>query len=365
MCNLAYLCTQSKRIKKMNKLQKNGYFAAASACILLIIALVFYYFFTSFSSKAVTVHIYIDNDDNIDSVLSRLTPVADKHSLHGFRTLVRHSNYTQNIRTGRYDIKPGDATFSVFRRLKNGLQTPVDLTVVSVRTVDRLAGELSKQIMVDSAALSKAFHDQTTCQRYGYDTATIAALFIPNTYTVYWNTSVDKLMERMKKENEIFWKNNDRTEKARRLHLSTVEVSTLASIIDEETANDNEKPMIAGMYYNRLTLRSAEYPAGMPLQADPTVKFAAKQFELRRIYNKLLRVKNPYNTYVYTGLPPGPIRIASVSGIDAVLDMVHHDYLYMCAKEDFSGTHNFSRTYQEHLANAAKYSAALNSRGIK
>lgn len=165
-------------------------------------------------------------------------------------------------------------------------------------------------------------------------------------------------MERMQKEHDRFWENDGRIAKAQELGLSETEVATIASIIDEETANNAEKPMIAGMYCNRLRI-------GMPLQADPTIKFALKDFALRRIYKKLLTVDSPYNTYVNEGLPPGPIKIASIAGIDAVLNQVKHDYLYMCAKEDFSGTHNFAVTYQEHLRNAAKYSKALNERGIK
>lgn len=153
--------------------------------------------------------------------------------------------------------------------------------------------------------------------------------------------------------------------KANALRLDPIQVTTLASIVDEETANNGEKPMIAGMYYNRLMLRNAKYPEGMPLQADPTIKFAWKQFGLKRIYNNLLSINSPYNTYRNPGLPPGPIRIPSVAGIDAVLNMKHHDYLYMCANEDFSGTHRFARTYEEHMANAKRYAAALNSRGIK
>ena len=182
-------------------------------------------------------------------------------------------------------------------------------------------------------------------------------MFIPNTYDIYWNVSIDGLLERMKKEHDRFW-NADRTAKATKLNMTSDEVSTLASIIDEETANNAEKPMIAGMYINRLK-------ENMPLQADPTIKFALKDFAIKRIYNKLLKVDSPYNTYVHEGLPPGPIKIASIKGIDAVLNYVEHDYLYMCAKEDFSGTHNFAKTYTEHLKNAAKYSKALNDRGIK
>jgi UPF0755 protein len=161
----------------------------------------------------------------------------------------------------------------------------------------------------------------------------------------------------MEKEHAKFW-NKERTEKAKAMNMTPVQVATLASIIDEETANTAEKPMVAGMYYNRLK-------TDMPLQADPTIKFALKNFGLRRIYNKLLRVDSPYNTYKNTGLPPGPIKVASIAGIDAVLNHAEHDYIYMCAKEDFSGTHNFAITYEEHLRNAAKYSKALNERGIK
>ena len=161
----------------------------------------------------------------------------------------------------------------------------------------------------------------------------------------------------MKKECDTFW-NKERRQKASAMGFSHEQVITLASIVDEESNDDGEKPMIAGMYYNRLKM-------DMPLQADPTVKFATKDFAAKRIYEKMLRVDSPYNTYRNTGLPPGPIRIPTVAGIDAVLNYTKHDYLYMCAKEDFSGTHNFARTYAEHLVNAAKYSDALNKRGIR
>ncbi|HCD76843.1 MAG TPA: endolytic transglycosylase MltG, partial [Prevotella sp.] len=247
--------------------------------------------------------------------------------------------------------------FTVFRHIKNGQQTSVNLTIPEVKTMDRLAGALSRKLMMDSATVAQAFANEDFCRKYGYDTATIAALFIPNTYDIYWNVSLDRLMERMQKEYKVFW-NRNREEKAKAMGLTPVEVATMASIVDEETANNQEKPMIAGMYYNRLK-------ADMPLQADPTIKYAWKNFTLRRIYNNLLYIKSPYNTYKNTGLPPGPIKIASIKGIDAVLNHVHHDYLYMCAKEDFAGTHNFAKTYEEHLQNAAKYSKALNERGIK
>jgi UPF0755 protein len=164
-------------------------------------------------------------------------------------------------------------------------------------------------------------------------------------------------MNRLKKEHDKFW-NQNRQEKAAAIGLSPEEVCTLASIIDEETSNNPEKPMIARMYINRLE-------KGMPLQADPTVKFALQKFELRRIYHDMLFIDSPYNTYRNIGLPPGPIKVASIKGMEAVLNYVKHDFLYMCAKEDFSGTHNFAVTYSEHLKNAARYAKALNERGVK
>lgn len=333
------------------------YLYTAFACILLVIGALYYYFFSDFSNKETVQYVYIDDDDTQDSVFAKLATVANYHSMTGFWTLARHSNYEDNIHTGRYAINPGEGALMVFRHIKNGVQSPISLTIPEARTMERLAKTLSGKIMLDSATIAKSLKDSAFCAKYGYDTATIAAMFIPNTYSIYWNVSMDKLMERMKTEHANFW-NDDRQRKAKAMGMNAVEVATMASIIDEETANNEEKPMIAGMYYNRIK-------AGMPLQADPTIKFAWKDFGMRRIYHKSLFINSPYNTYKNTGLPPGPIKIASIAGIDAVLNHVDHDYLYMCAKEDFSGTHNFAKTYEEHMKNAAKYSAALNKRGIK
>ena len=348
----------------MKKKGSKLYIYGAGTCLLIVIGIIYLYCFSSFSKSGNTEYVYIDSDDNIDSVYNKVKPIANGIPFQAFHTLTNHSGYAEHIRTGRYAIHPGDGALKIWRHLKNGLQEPVNLTVPSVRTLDKLAGELSKRLMMDSATLYKALTNEEMCKKYGYDTSTIACMFIPNTYDIYWNTSVEKFFDRMQKESKKFW-NFERTEKAKNMNLTPNEVITLASIVDEETANNAEKPMVAGMYYNRLKLRDAEYPNGMPLQADPTIKFAWKKFELKRIYNNLLHIDSPYNTYKNTGLPPGPIRIPSVAGIDAVLNHVHHDYLYMCAKEDFSGTHNFAKTYQEHLQNAAKYSKALNDRGIK
>ena len=341
-------------MKKINA-RINLYLAACG--ILIILLLPVFYLLTPVSKSDTTEFLYIDGDDTQDSVLTKISAFSHTAGLTGLSTLIRHSSYADHIRTGRYAIEPREGAFVIFRHLKNGQQKSLSLTIPEVRTMDRLASVLGKKLMLDSATIASALYSNEVCEKYGYDTCTVAALFVPNTYDVYWNMSMDALMQRMEKEHQHFWK-GERETKAAQMQLTPVEVCTLASIIDEETANNAEKPMIAGMYLNRLK-------TNMPLQADPTIKFALKQFELKRIWQKLLFIDSPYNTYKNKGLPPGPIKIASVKGIDAVLNAASHDYLYMCAKEDFSGTHNFARTYQEHLKNAAKYTKALNERGIK
>lgn len=336
---------------------RNRYLLPATICFVVVIFTFAFYFFMPMSVKSDKQYLLIDDDDTVDSVYNKLEPISHGYSLTAFRILSRHLHYEDRIRTGLYAVESGAMPLTVFRRLRNGQQEPVKLVVPSVRTVDRLAEELSKHLMMSSDSLLYMLQDNDICKSYGLDTATVQCMFIPNTYEVYWDITPKKLLDRMNRESEAFW-TNERRVKANNIGLSKVEVVTLASIVDEETSNNEEKPMIAGMYINRLK-------TGMPLQADPTIKYALKQFELRRIYTKLLSVDSPYNTYRNVGLPPGPIRIPSVAGIDAVLNRIPHDYMYMCAKEDFSGTHNFARTYAEHLANAHKYSAALNARGIE
>ena len=341
----------------MKAIKKKHYIIPIIICVLALAGLVFFYLTGSLSKSDKCEYVYIDDNDNLDSIAAKLKPIAKEQALLSFKLLARHSGYSKNIRTGKYAIEPEEGIFAVLRKLKNGHQIPVRLTIPESRTTDRLAGALSRKLMMDSLTLSILFKDSSLCAKMGYDTATIVCLFVPNTYEVYWNTPIENFLTRMKKEHDKFW-NNDRQAKAAALGLNPNEVCTLASIIDEETSNNPEKPMIARMYLNRLK-------KGMPLQADPTVKFALKDFALKRIYHNMLNTDSPYNTYKYTGLPPGPIKVASVAGIDAVLNAPDHNYLYMCAKEDFSGTHNFASSYSEHLRNAAKYSKALNERGIK
>ena len=231
----------------MNWIKKWRYLVPIIVCVLGIMAIGYYYFVGCFSKLDTTGYVYIDDNDNLDSVFVKLEPIASDHGLMAFKMMSRHGGYCDNIRTGRYAISPDQSTIRVFRNLKNGHQDPVRLTIPECRTMDRLAGFLSKKLMMDSVAVSILFSDSSFCAQQGYDTATIACLFIPNTYEVYWNISIENLMKRMKKENENFW-NTQRNIKAESLGLTKEQVCTIASIIDEETANNAEKPMIAGMY---------------------------------------------------------------------------------------------------------------------
>mgnify|MGYP000903583889 CR=1 FL=1 len=264
-----------KKKKSFSKL----YLYGAIGCIAVIAIVGYIYCFSSFS-KSNTEYVYIDSDDNIDSVYNKLRPFAKSIPFQAFKTLTLHSGYADHIRTGRYAIAPGDGSLKTWRHMKNGLQEPVNLTIPSVRTINKLAVELSKKLMLDSTEIKKALTDETVCEKMGYDTATIACMFIPNTYDIYWNVSIEKFLERMKKESDKFW-NFERTEKAKAMKLTPVEIITLASIVDEETANNGEKPMIAGMYYNRLKLRNAVYQEPVQYLQEPRLATGAYPYSER------------------------------------------------------------------------------------
>ena len=342
----------------MNKKNKKILVGSLLAAILLGIAgiaHIYYYFFAQPFQITETTYIYIDRDDDVDSVYHKIIEGGNPKQMHGFESLVRYQGY--NVKTGRYAIKPTDNMRYLHRRLSMGYQTPIKLTVGSVRTLDRISRNTARQLMVDSCEIANILNDTAYISKLGYTKETLPALFIPNTYEVYWNISAEDFIQRMVKEHKAFW-NEKRLKQAEAIGLTPIEVATLASIVEEETANQAEKPMVAGLYINRLK-------KGMLLQADPTVKFSLQEFGLKRILFKHLEVDSPYNTYKYAGLPPGPIRIPSYQGLESVLNYTKHNYIYMCAKEDFSGTHNFAVTSAQHAANARKYQQALNRRGIR
>ena len=329
--------------------------------ILLFIAIVctgtvYYYLFAQQFHPPKTTYIYIDRDDTVDSVYNKVKIQGHLKKITGFKWMVKWRDYHKHIHTGRYVVRPGENVYHVFSRFYRGYQEPMNLTIGSVRTIDRLARSIGKQLMIDSIEIARQLFDSTFQSKLGYDSKTIPCLFIPETYQVYWDMSVDDFFQRMQKEHERFW-NNERLARATAIGMTPEEVCTLASIVEEETNNNEEKPLVAGLYINRLQ-------KDMPLQADPTIKFALQDFALRRITNENLKVNSPYNTYTNTGLPPGPIRIPTKKGIDSVLNYTKHNYIYMCAKEDFSGTHNFASNYADHMANARKYWKALNERKI-
>lgn len=305
-----------------------------------------------------TVYIYIDSNDTADSVYHKVKGTTRLSGLAwtGFLQMARYRRYAQHLHTGRYAIHPGESSYQVLSRLLRGYQEPTNLVVGSTRSLNRLARHVGRQLMIDSADIVRVLADSSRIAALGYDQYTLPALFIPNTYEVYWDITAEDFLQRMTREHERFW-NQERRAKAQSLGMTPTDVATLASIVEEETNDRAEKPIVAGLYINRLR-------RGMPLQADPTIRFALNNFERQRVTQADLSIDSPYNTYLYTGLPPGPIRIATPEGLDAVLNYTHHHYLYMCAKEDFSGRHNFASNYAEHLRNARRYQQELNKRKI-
>jgi UPF0755 protein len=324
----------------------------------LVLAAGFYIYSMIFRpfSLPETVYIYIDQGQEYEQVMEQLKEKTELPSEQVFRLLADRMNYPATVKTGRYAIEDGMTMPEVIRRLRSGQQAPVNLTFNNTRTLENLAGRVSRQLMMDSLSLLNSLHENARAETFGFDEERFPVLFIPNTYEVYWNTSIDDLLSRMKREYDAFW-NESRKEKAERIGLSPAEVSILASIVEEEATYADEYPIVAGLYLNRLN-------RGMRLEADPTVKFAVGDFTLRRILYRHLEVESPYNTYKNSGLPPGPIRIPSIQAIEGVLSPQQHDYLFMCAKEDLSGRHNFAITHAEHARNAAAYQRALNERGI-
>lgn len=295
--------------------------------------------------------VYVVEGEPRDTTLAHLSEASGPMRMMWIRLLT-----SGDFCSGRYRIG-GTSTFGVWRALRGGRQMPVQFTVPLVRTTHDLAVRLSEVFAPSRADFEAALSDSTLCQKYGLTPQTIITLFVPNTYELYWTTTPEELLERMQRESSAFW-TEERLSQASAAGLTPAEVITLASIVEQESSYNPEKPMIAGMYLNRLH-------QGMRLQADPTVKFAVGDPTLRRILNVHLQTPSPYNTYRHEGLPPGPICIPSVASIEAVLNFAHHDYLYMCAKEDLSGSHRFAATGEEHMANARRYADALDSRGIK
>ena len=273
-----------------------------------------------------------------------------------FEWLARQFDYQDNIRPGRYLLKNGMSNKDLLLLLRSGRQVPVKVTFNNIRLREELAGRVGALLEVDSLELLNLMDDPVFTLDYGFEPEVFPTIFLPNTYEFYWNTSGEEFVEKMAKEYKKFW-TAERKAKAKKLGLEQSEVSILASIVEKESNYRSEHSTVAGVYLNRLRI-------GMPLQADPTLVFANRDFTAKRILNKHKEIDSPYNTYRYKGLPPGPICIPDPRTIDAVLNAEQHRYIYFCAKADGSGRHAFATTYNEHLANAREFQRMLNRQGV-
>lgn len=291
--------------------------------------------------------------ENVKDSLIKMRIIGDPRS---FFALARFLNYNEKVRPGRYLIYPQMSNLQVLQKLKRGEQEPVKVTFNNVRLKRELIEKLDNYLEPNHKELDSLMNDSIFVSLYGFDTTTIVSMFIPDTYEFYWNISPKRLFDKMNEAYKNFW-NEDRLAKAKALNLTPVQVSILASIVEGETHQNSEKPRIAGVYLNRLK-------SNMLLQADPTVKYAVGDFAIRRVLDAHTATDSPYNTYKYTGLPPGPINLPSKTSLEAVLNAEKHDFIYFCASPTAPGFHDFAVKYSDHINNAVRYQKYLNKRKI-
>ena len=299
---------------------------------------------------------YIPTGSDFEFVIDGLEKEGVIDNRKSFRWVAIKKGYERGVKPGRYKISNGLSNNELVNLLRSGKQDPVMVVFNHVRTLKQMAGKVSRYLEADSSRFAAYLTAPDLVSQYGFEPATFTSMFIPNTYEFFWTTTPEEFTERMNREYGNFW-DGERDRKAKRLEMTRAEVVTLASIVDEETLYDDENSQVAGVYMNRIE-------KGIPLQADPTLKFAMGDFTLKRILHEDKKIDSPYNTYKYRGLPPGPISIPSVSAIDGVLNYEKHNYLYFCAKADFSGYHAFARNLSQHNKNANAYQKALNRQRI-
>lgn len=304
----------------------------------------------------VTEDLYIPTGAGFGTVLDSLKTRNLLRDVESFEWVADRMNYIEHVKPGKYLLKAGMNNKELVTMLRSGKQAPVKVTFNNLRTLEQFAGRVSKLIEADSISVVAVFQNDSLLQKNNLNIYNSVSILIPNTYEMYWNTSAEKLYERMNKEFHRFW-NDKRNTRLKEIQLNQQEVMVLASIVEQETRRDSEKPVVAGVYINR-------YKNGWKLEADPTLIFALGDFKIRRVLNEHKEVESLYNTYRNTGLPPGPICIPGIASIDAVLNYVPHEYFYFCAKDDFSGYHAFAKTYEDHLLNAKRFHRALSQRGI-
>ena len=335
-------------------------FLATLSLLLVLIAATGINYYLKYFKPNVTDNqefLYIPTGSDFKDVFSIIVNKDIVKDTISFLNAAQNMDYPVKVKSGRYRLVKDMSNRSLINMLKAGNQEPVKIAFQNVRLKYTLAAIISKKIESDSTSILVLLDSAAFVEKYGFNTENIYTMFIPNSYEIYWNSNAEDFFLRMHSEYLKFW-NADRKAKASQINLSQQDVSILASIVDSEALNDSEMPRIAGLYMNRLL-------KGMRLEADPTVIFAVNDFTIRRVLNKHLRINSPYNTYLNEGLPPGPITMSSINAIDAVLNYEKHDYIYMCAKEDFSGYHNYASNLSQHLQNARKFQDALNQRNIK
>jgi UPF0755 protein len=334
---------------------RNIKLAVIALVVIVIIGLITGYSYSTKKFSGETTRIFIPANSTNEAISDTLTKnLGEKFGGHVYRLWTAQDGTAEKAH-GSYVITPGEKAISVSRAMCFNRQTPVRLTFNNLRTVDQLVERIATVLELNEAEINHAI--DSILPEKGYNTATYPAAFMPDTYEFYWTASAAKVIDQLVEYRDKFW-TQERQNKAKSLNLSPVQVTTIASIVEEETAKADERSKVARLYLNRLD-------KGMKLQADPTVKFAVGDFTIRRITGAHLSVDSPYNTYKVNGVPPGPIRIVERTTIDDVLNAPAHDYMYMCAKEDFSGYHNFAKDFATHQANANRYQAELNKRNIK
>ncbi|MBW6499369.1 MAG: endolytic transglycosylase MltG [Bacteroidales bacterium] len=301
-------------------------------------------------------HFFIPTGSTFEDVKEALLAEGIVENEKTFQWLAEKKRYTNRVLPGRYRIYDDMGNNELINLLRSGVQDPVNVTFNNIRTKEQLAGVVAGYIEADSLSIINLLGDAETMQEYGLTTETAVLLFIPNTYEFFWNTSAQQLLNRMNREHNAFWTRR-RLQQAEKIGMTPIEVAIMASIVRQETSKRDEMATIAGVYVNRIK-------RNIPLQADPTVVFAVGDFTINRVLNRHLAIDSPYNTYKYPGLPPGPISLPEPYIIDAVLNYEDHEYVFFCARDDFSGYHAFAKTYSEHLQNARRYQRALNERRI-
>ena len=304
---------------------------------------------TAFSGE--NYYLYIHTGMTYDQLLDTLKQDDVLKSPAFFNWVAARMDYPQNLRAGKYEIKKGMSAIAIVRMLHNGRQVPVKIVITKFRTLEGLAGAIGRKLECDSAILGSYLHNNDSLRAFHVDSSTLLSIVVPNTYTYFWNTTPSALFRKMYTAYKAWW-TPERVQAAKTRGLTPVTATVLASIVEEETNAQADKGKIASVYLNRMA-------KGIRLAADPTIKYALRDFELRRIYDKYLEVESPYNTYQHEGLPPGPICTPSEATLEAVLASPTTDYLYFVAKPDFSGYSNFAATYKEHLEYAKAYREAL------